>query len=64
MAILIKNTLIDEMLIFLQSLDWEAQPEAENLYHELLADRTEHEKEELRIEGELPIPDKAGAYII
>lgn len=63
--ILVRNQTVQDLLTYLQSRP-EEDLEADRLYHELLADQTEADYEELKAEGKLPSPNqtKRGAWIV
>lgn len=60
MAIRVRNRLVDELLGYLEKQE---DNEAQELYQQLLQDKVEQEREDMKIEGIVPTT-KGGAYII
>ena len=60
MTIRVRNRLVDELLGYLEKQE---DDEAQELYQQLLQDKVEQEREDMKIEGTLPTT-KGGAYII
>ena len=62
MAIPVQNQVVTDLLVYLENQP-EEDIEANRLHAELLADQTEADYQDLKIEGEIK-PTKGGAYII
>lgn len=65
MGILVKNQLVTDLLIYLESQP-ESDVEADRLHAELMADQTEADYQDLKTEGKLEFKTgtKGGAYLI